>query len=119
VTSRSRFLTERPSSFQGYLRVTAEETTQYYGGGIGGTAFESKEALFVSAFWGMVWTMVIPVPTQDRSGWDEKTTAAMKRIGVSPRPLSPRNTHGRKDPSPGDGFRMMEIIHIYGEDRCR
>jgi hypothetical protein len=117
ATDRSRFLTEKPSSFQGCLRATAEGSTQYYGGGIGGTAFASKEELFSSAFWGMVWTMLVPFPVQDRPAWDEKTTAVMKRIGVPPPPPKPRTPLGGKGRP--EGFRMMEIIHIYGEDRCR
>ena len=117
VTERSRFLTEKPNNFQGALKATAAGTTRYYGGGIGGTAFACKEELFGSAFWGMVWTMLEPFPKPERPGWDEHTAAAMKRVGVSAPSPSPGPAAGRKDPNPG--FRMMEIIHIYDDDRCR
>jgi hypothetical protein len=117
VTDRSRFLTEKPSNFQGALKVTVNGSTQYYGGGVGGAAFPSKEELFASAFWGMVWTMLVPFPLPERPAWDEKTAAAMQRIGISPTPAKGPTTRARS--SPVEGFRLMAIIHIYGDDRCR
>ncbi len=111
ATGRPRFLTEKPNSFEGALKVTAQGITRYYGGGLGGTPFATKEELFASAFWGMVWTMLAPVPKPERQAWDEQTTAVMKRVGVAAQ--APARKSG------GEGFRMMEIIHIYDEDRCR
>jgi hypothetical protein len=117
ATDRPRFLTERPNNFQAALKVSADGATAYYGGGVGGYAFAAKEALFASAFWGMVWTMLAPLPVQAREAWDEKTVAAMRRMGVAPtrQPSKPGSSRPR-----ADGFRLMEIIHIYDdEDHCR
>jgi hypothetical protein len=113
ATLRPRFLTEKPSNFQGALKVSASGVTRYYGGGVGGYGFASKEELFTSAFWGMVWTMVVPYPVQARAPWDERTAAAMRRMGVSPQAQ-------RRGSGGAEGFRLMEIIYIFEEeDRCK
>lgn len=84
---------------------------------MGGFAFASKDELFASAFWGMVWTMLVPPPKRERPAWDPHTTAVMKRVGISEQPTKPALATFHKGPV--ESFRIMEIIHIYDEDRCR
>lgn len=65
---------------------------------------------------GMVWTMLAPLPVQPREAWDDRTAAAMRRVGVPS--TAQRLKPGTSQPR-GDGFRVMEIVHIYDdEDRC-
>jgi hypothetical protein len=63
-----------------------------------------------------VLTMVVPLPAPERARWDAPTAAAMQRLGISP--SSPRAA-SRAAKAPVEGFRVVEIIHIYSEDRCR
>jgi hypothetical protein len=77
AVARPYFLKEGPNGYEACLRMTAAGVTKYYGGGTGGAVFRSKDEVIRKVFWGMVWTMLDPLP------------------------------------SGKNGFRMMEIRHIY------
>lgn len=54
---------------------------------------------------------------QDRAAWDAETAAAMGRMGVVQPVAAPAPAPARA--SGAEGFRLMDIIHMYADDRCR
>jgi hypothetical protein len=78
---------------------------------MGGSVFDSSAQVMPHAFWGMLWTMVTPLPVRERAPWDKKTMAVMKRLGISGRASNPGAANSAK--SAVDGFQIMAIIHIY------
>jgi hypothetical protein len=93
ATNRAFILREKPNSYEACLRMTVDGETRYYGGGMPGGVFSSARDVLPAAFWGMVWTMVVPNP--------DKTPHKFYR-------------------NPAEVFRLMEIHYIYrqGKEDC-
>jgi hypothetical protein len=49
------------NAFEACLKLTAEGTTKYYGGGVGGAVFDSKEQV-ITVFTALAWFTAIPDP---------------------------------------------------------